>query len=103
EQFLWGRPVIRSEGRDGNKITRLVRAFSHQNCPWGSDEYFDVEPNRPGSGISQVKANHIIELYPTSALDLPQSRNPRLHGRQTLPVPQVIMFAFIDDRWTGSN
>src|SRR5271166_3563459 len=50
----------------------------------------DITQQRPRSGIVEVHAHHVIELYAASALHLPEPGNARFHDLQPPAVPNVV-------------
>src|SRR5208283_3946533 len=77
-----------------------VRAVSREHCPWSPQKNFQVQPERPGPGILQVQANHIVKLRAAASLHLPQSGDPWLDLQHPAAVPNVIRFELVLDRWT---
>src|SRR5271166_4742179 len=58
----------------------------------------DITQQRPRSGIVEVHAHHVIELYAASALHLPEPGNARLHCLHSAAVPDVVSGILIGDR-----
>jgi len=53
----------------------LIRASAFSHGSGRAQENLDVKPRRPGFGIPEIEADHLIELDPGSTIHLPQPRN----------------------------
>src|SRR5580704_2984962 len=49
----------------------LVGAVAEHDCNRGTHQNLQIHPRRPGFGVAQVKANHIVELDATASVHLP--------------------------------
>src|SRR3954469_12865150 len=98
---------IENEGGISTAVIKLamfsICPFSHHHRQWGLQENLDVEPWRPGTRISQVEPHHLVELYPAAAIDLPKSSDTGFGLKQTRPMPELVRFHFIGDRWSRAN
>src|SRR5579872_2959450 len=81
----------------------LARPAAREDGAGSLREDFDIQPQRPGSGIADVQPNHIVECDAAAAVHLPQSGNAGLYGQETLLVPQVVAVEFVDHGRTRTH
>src|SRR5208282_2248247 len=52
-------------------IAPSVRPVAEHHCDWGTHQDLQIHPGRPSFGISQIEANHVVELNATASVHLP--------------------------------
>src|SRR6478672_11399622 len=61
-----------------------------------------VEPDRPPVDVGQIETRAPVELLVEPSLDLPQARDPRLHG-EPAAVPDVVFRDLAGRRRAGTD
>ena len=74
-----------------------MRTVAEHDCDRCSEENLEVQPGRPGVGISQIQAHHVVEFDATSPFYLPQSRNSGPGFQHPAPMPNVVCLYFVCD------
>src|ERR1035441_5530264 len=80
-----------------------IRAVSPQDSFGCSQKDFDVEPRRPNPCVLEVQTDHVIKFDPASTFHLPQARDSRLGLKEAAPVPDIVGFNFVRNRWPWSD
>src|SRR5205809_7909958 len=76
----------------------LIRARARQHDAHGSDENFQIEPERPARRIAQIEPDHVVEAQPASTRDLPEPGDAGLRLEHAPPMPHVIALELVGNR-----
>lgn len=64
---------------------------------------FNIEPDGPSPGVSNIQADHIVKFDAAAPVNLPESGDAGLRFQYSISVPDVVLIDFVLNWRPGTN